>query len=56
MYAWFGVCDGNLCCNGLVLSLFTFLVTLSMLMNRAGCYNAREKKLILPVRPCFYRF
>ena len=47
MYAWFGVCDGNLCCNGLVLSLFTFLVTLSMLMNRAGCYNVREKKLVV---------
>ena len=34
----------------------TVLVTLSMLTDRAGCYNAREKKLILPVRPCVYRF
>ena len=24
-----------------------FLVTLSMLTNRAGCYNVREKKLIV---------
>jgi len=24
-----------------------FLVTLGMLMNRAGCYNVREKKLIV---------
>ena len=29
---------------GSVLSLLPFLVTLSMLTNRAGCYNAREKK------------
>ena len=32
---------------GLVLLLFMFLVTLSMLMDRAGCYNVREKKLIV---------
>ena len=32
---------------GLVLSLFMFLVTLSMLTDRAGCYNVREKKLIV---------
>ena len=37
----------HLCCNGLVLSLFMFLVTLSMLTDRAGCYNVREKKLIV---------
>ena len=30
-----------------VLSLLLFLVTLSMLTNRAGCYNVREKKLIV---------
>ena len=34
----------------------TVLVTLSMLTNRVGCYNVREKKFILPVRPCVYRF
>ena len=28
-------------------SLFIFLVTLSMLTDRAGCYNVREKKLIV---------
>ena len=33
--------------NGLALSLLPFLVTLSMLMDRAGCYNVREKKLIV---------
>ena len=32
---------------GLVPSLLPFLVTLSMLMDRAGCYNVREKKLIV---------
>ena len=32
---------------GLVLLLFMFLVTLSMLMDRVGCYNVREKKLIV---------
>ena len=37
----------HLCCNGLVLSLFMLLVTLSMLTDRAGCYNVREKKLIV---------
>ena len=37
----------HLCCNGLVLSLFMFLVILSMFMDRAGCYNVREKKLIV---------
>ena len=37
----------HLCCIGLVLSLFMLLVTLSMLTNRAGCYNVREKKLIV---------
>lgn len=30
--------------NDLVLLLFMFLVTLSMLTDRAGCYNVREKK------------
>ena len=39
--------------DGLVLLL---LVTLIMLTDRAGCYNAREKKLILPVLHRFYRF
>ena len=48
-----GVSLFYLCLDGSVLLL---LVTLSMLMDRAGCYNAREKKLILPVRPCVYRF
>jgi len=38
---------------GLVLSLLPFLVTLSMLTDRAGCYNVREKKLI--VRNYIYR-
>ena len=33
--------------NGLALSLLPFLVTLSMLMDRAGCYNVREKKFIV---------
>ena len=28
-------------------SVLPFLVTLSMLMDRAGCYNVREKKLIV---------
>ena len=37
-------------------SVLPLLVTLSMLMDRAGCYNAREKKLILPVLHRFYRF
>ena len=37
----------HLCCNGLVLSLLPFLVTLSMLTDRAGCYNVHEKKLIV---------
>ena len=37
----------HLCCNGLVLSLLTVLVILSMLTDRAGCYNVREKKLIV---------
>ena len=36
-----------LCCNGLVLSLFMSLVILGMLTDRAGCYNVREKKLIV---------
>ena len=30
--------------NDLVLLLFMFLVTLSMLTDSAGCYNVREKK------------
>ena len=42
--------------NDLVLLLFMFLVTLSMLTDRAGCYNVREKKLILLVLHRFYRF
>lgn len=33
--------------NDLVLLLFMFLVTLRMLTDRAGFYNAREKKLIV---------
>ncbi len=33
--------------NDLVLLLFMFLVILSMLTDRAGCYNVREKKLIV---------
>ena len=37
----------HLCCNGLVLSLLLFLVILSMLTDGVGCYNAREKKLIV---------
>ena len=37
----------HLCCNGLVLSLFMSLVILGMLTDRAGCYNVREKKLIV---------
>ena len=37
----------HLCCNCLVISLLPFLVTLRMLTDRAGCYNAREKKLIV---------
>ena len=37
----------HLCCNGLVLSLFMFLVILGMLTDRAGCYNVREKKLVV---------
>ena len=36
-----------MCCNGLVPLLFMFLVTLRMLTDRAGCYNVREKKLIV---------
>ncbi|KXB91081.1 hypothetical protein HMPREF3191_01088 [Veillonellaceae bacterium DNF00626] len=28
-------------------SLLPFLVTLSMLTDRVGCYNVREKKLIV---------
>ena len=28
-------------------SVLPFLVTLSMLTDRAGCYNVREKKLIV---------
>ena len=43
----------RLCCNGLVFSLFMLLVTLSMLTDGAGCYNVREKKLI--VRIYIYR-
>lgn len=42
-----------LCSSG---SVLLFLVTLSMLTDRAGCYNARGKKLILPVLHRFYRF
>ncbi len=30
-----------------IVLLFMFLLTLSMLTDRAGCYNAREKKLIV---------
>ena len=37
----------HLCCNGLVLSFFMFLFTFRMFMDKAGCYNAREKKLIV---------
>ena len=37
----------HLCCNGLVLSFFMSLVILGMLTDRAGCYNVREKKLIV---------
>jgi len=37
----------HLCCNGLVLSVLPLLVILRMLMDRAGCYNVREKKLIV---------
>ena len=37
----------HLCCNGLMLSLLLFLVTLKMLTDRVGCYNVREKKLIV---------
>ena len=37
----------HLCCNGLVLLLFMLLVTLKMLTDKAGCYNVREKKLIV---------
>ena len=34
----------HLCSAG---SVLLFLVTLSMLTDRAGCYNAHEKKLIV---------
>ena len=50
LYVWLGACDGNgvslfyLYLDGSVLLL---LVTLSMLMDRAGCYNVREKKLVV---------
>ena len=37
----------HFCCNGLVFSLFIFLVTMKMLTDRAGCYNVRGKKLIV---------
>ena len=37
----------HLCRNGLAFLLLPFLVTLSMLTDRAGCYNVREKKLIV---------
>ena len=37
----------HLCCNGLVLSLFVFLLILRMLTDRSGCYNVHEKKLIV---------
>jgi len=37
----------HLCRNGLVLLHFMLLVTLSVLTDRAGCYNVREKKLIV---------
>ena len=33
--------------NGLAFSFLPFLVTLSMLTDRAGCYNVREKKFIV---------
>ena len=33
--------------NGLAFSFLPFLVTLSMLMDRAGCYNVHEKKPIV---------
>ena len=33
--------------NGLAFSFLPFLVTLSMLKDRAGCYNVREKKFIV---------
>ena len=33
--------------DGLAFSLLPFLVTLGMFMDRAGCYNVREKKLIV---------
>ena len=33
--------------DGLAFSLLPFLVTLGMLTDRAGCYNVREKKLIV---------
>ena len=39
-----GVSLFYLCLDGSVLLL---LVTLSMLMDRAGCYNVREKKLVV---------
>ena len=41
----------HLCCNGLVLSLLLFLVTLSMLTDRAGCYNVRGKNSLYASLP-----
>ena len=37
----------HLCSIGLVFSLLPFLVTFSMLTDRAGCYNVRDEKLIV---------
>ena len=37
----------HLCSIGLVLLLFMFLLTFSMLTDRAGCYNVRDEKLIV---------
>ena len=37
----------HLCSIGLVLLLFMFLLTFSMLTDRAVCYNVRDEKLIV---------
>ena len=37
----------HLCSIGLVLLLFMFLLTFSMLTDSAGCYNVRDEKLIV---------
>ena len=46
----------RLCCNGLIFSLLPFLVTMSMLTDRVGCYNVRGEKIFLYVEITVFDF